>query len=86
MPSTFEKHLDVKVIGAFLYEICFRKENMYSAKMAKTFAKAISADLCFKNFANFGMVFKAIWVKLMYYLEWLKKQVNKIARFILRNS
>ena len=73
MPSTFEKHLVVKVIGAFLYEICFRKENMYSAKMAKTFAKAISADLCFKNFANFGMVFKAIWIKLMYYLEWLKK-------------
>ena len=44
-PSTFEKHLDVKVIGAYLYEICFRKEYTYSAKMAKTFAKAISADL-----------------------------------------
>ena len=72
-PSTFEKHLDVKVIGACLYEICFRKEYTYSAKMAKTFAKAISADLYFKSLANFGMVFKDIWIKLMSYLEWLKK-------------
>ena len=72
-PSTFEKHLDVKVIGACLYEICFRKEYIYSAKKAKTFAKAISADLCFRNLANFGMVFQGIWIKLMSYLEWLKK-------------
>ena len=68
-PSTFEKQLDVKVIGACLYQICFRKEYTYSAKMAKTFAKAISADLYFKNLANFGMVFKEIWITLMSYLE-----------------
>ena len=72
-PSTFEKHLDVKVIGVCLYEICFRKEYIYSAKKAKTFAKTISADLCFRNLANFGMVFQGIWIKLMSYLERLKK-------------
>ena len=48
-PSTFEKHLDVKVIGACLYEICFLKEYIYSAEMTKTFAKAISSELYFKN-------------------------------------
>ena len=46
-PSTFEKYLDVKVIGAFLYEICFCKEYIYSAEMTKTFAKA--KNLYFKK-------------------------------------
>ena len=30
-PSTFEKYLHVKVIGACLYEIYFLKEFLYSA-------------------------------------------------------
>ena len=68
-PSTFEKHLDMKLTGACLYEIYFRKEYMYCAKKAKTFAKAISAELCFKNLANFAMVFQGIWIKLMSCLE-----------------
>ena len=39
--STFENYLHVKVIGAFLYQIYFLKEFMYSAEMTKTFSNAI---------------------------------------------
>ena len=52
------------MITACLVESYFSKETFYTAKMAQTDAKTISADHTFKVSANIGIMLQGKWTKL----------------------
>ena len=52
------------MITACLVEIYFSKETLYTAKMAQTDVKAVSADHTFKVSANICIMLQGKWIKL----------------------